>query len=219
VNEWENGRGLDGIVEAVRRLLFEPYSFFEGMNPAGPMGRAILLAFVCAAIGGVAQAVWNGVFTVVTIVMDLDFASKGMSREERIVELVLMTIAYLVSPALSIVGAYLGGAVLHIFLLLFGCGGGRYPATVRSLLYSGAPSIFMVFPCCGSFVAAIWSIVLSIIGLSSLHKSHPLPVIGAYVCMVIFCCCCIVGAVFGVAAVLGVTVAGLLSQLPHAGRI
>jgi hypothetical protein len=220
VNEWENSSGLDGFVEAVRQILFEPYRFFEGVDMARPMGRAILLALICYTIGGVAQAIWNGVFSGVSIAMDLDFfGTQGVSREQKIIELVVSTIFYLASPILSIIGAYMGGAILHLFLVLFGCGESRYPATVRALLYSAAPSIFMLFPCCGNFVAAIWSIVVSIIGLSALHKAQALPVIGAYLCTLVFCCCCVVLAVCGVAAAFGIGLGALMSQFPYDGRI
>lgn len=224
VNNWENETGIAGIIDAVRDLLFKPHEFFRGIDPSRPMGRALLLALICYAIGGVSQAGWNAVYESLGMAFSFgqqsdDALSRALGNNFKVIQLVLMTALYLVSPILSIIGAYILGALMHLFLVLFGAGEGKYPATVRALLYSSAPSIFLVFPCCGALVAGIWSIVISIIGLTTLHKAEPLPVIAAYICTFVLLCCCVAGVVFGAAVLMGGSIAALMSQMPNPGRI
>jgi hypothetical protein len=71
--------------------------------------------------------------------------------------------------AAGLVGVFIGGAWLHLWVLLLG-GTKGYTQTVKSLMYGGTPSyIFGWIPVLG-FAGSIWALVLVVIGLRELHE-------------------------------------------------
>jgi hypothetical protein len=69
----------------------------------------------------------------------------------------------------GLIGVFIGGAWLHLWVLLLG-GAKGYAQTVKALMYGGTPSyIFGWIPVLG-FAGAIWSLVLTVIGLHELQE-------------------------------------------------
>ncbi len=64
---------------------------------------------------------------------------------------------------------FLGAAVLHLFIKLYG-GIGSYKETYKAIIYSSTPSILFGFIPIFKVIPAIWSFVLSIIGVSINHR-------------------------------------------------
>lgn len=73
------------------------------------------------------------------------------------------------SPVLVLAGLYVGAAAYHFGLWMVGGSRNGFRATFRYIAYSQSANIFLVIPVLGSLVAAVWGIVVFIVGLAGAH--------------------------------------------------
>ncbi|MDP2767295.1 MAG: YIP1 family protein [Candidatus Methanoperedens sp.] len=69
----------------------------------------------------------------------------------------------------GIIGAFIGGAILHIFVYIVG-GRKGIAQTIKAVMYGSTPGLlFGWIPVIG-FIASIWSLILEILGIRQLHE-------------------------------------------------
>jgi hypothetical protein len=86
-----------------------------------------------------------------------------------------------------------------------------FEATFRVMAYAYGSNIFMAVPFCGGFIAALWNIVVVIIGLKEAHGTSGGKAAFAVLFPVLLCCA--VAVLFSI-LVLG-TVAASFGTMPH----
>ncbi len=69
----------------------------------------------------------------------------------------------------AIIGAFIGGAILHIFVYLVG-GRKGIEQTIKAVMYGSTPGLLLGWIPIIGFIAAIWSLVVEIIGIRQLHE-------------------------------------------------
>jgi hypothetical protein len=99
------------------------------------------------------------------------------------------------SPFLIILGLFISSGVLHLFLLLVKGARAGFEATFRVAAYGYSANIFLVLPLCGGLIAAVWAIVLTIIGLREAHETTGGKAAFAVFLPVVVCCGLILVAV------------------------
>ena len=75
------------------------------------------------------------------------------------------------SPFLIIAGLFLSAGILHLCLMLVRGTKYGFEATFRTVAYGYSANALMVIPFCGGFLAALWAIILYIIGLREAHET------------------------------------------------
>jgi hypothetical protein len=108
-------------------------------------------------------------------------------------------LAFITTLILYPVGLFIGSAILHLFCMLFGCAKNGYWATFRVSAYASSPVVFSGVPYAGFFVAWVYSIVLTILGIARVQDSTVGRATAAALTPGILTCCCCCG-VFGLAA-------------------
>lgn len=89
----------------------------------------------------------------------------------------------------------LWAVITHLFAMMFGAAKNGIGATIRATTYAWAPMILGAIPCI-NVLAMIYTVVLTIIGLSKLQETDGGRATAAVlVPALVFCCCCCVGAV------------------------
>jgi hypothetical protein len=197
---WEEpGRPwLSGMTETLRLLFTQPRAAFDRMPITGDVMRPFLFAIAIGWVGILFSILWNALFQGL-MPHGGDYARYGMPA-------FWMPVFAVGAPLFIVVGTLIGTAIDHLFLMLVGGAKRGLPATLRVLCYAQAPQIFNVLPGCGSMLAAIGCLVLTVIGLSSAHRISTGKSALAVLLPSILCCACI--------AILGVTVgASLLARL------
>lgn len=115
----------------------------------------------------------------------------------------------LVLPVAAVIGMFVGSAIYHVMLLMLGGARRPYETTLRVSAYSnGATAVLNLIPICGAFVAALYGIVATIVGLAKAHEISTGKAAAAVLLPVILCCAVV--AVF-YAAIAAVIVGGLMS--------
>jgi hypothetical protein len=93
-------------------------------------------------------------------------------------------------PLCAAVVIVLAAAIWHLILLLIGSGRSGYLASLRAMSYISAPALLGVIPVCGGLVGFVWQIVLTVIGMATIHRAPIGRVILALVLVLVVCCLC-----------------------------
>lgn len=188
---------LEGLYETARLFLTRPTEAFTRMQVSGDIGRPIGYAIILGWIGVIAGQAYS-------IALDetmRDFLTpftQGQDFQFGVAFNIGMMIA---APILILLSIFIGAAIYHLFLMLFGAGGGGFPATVRVVCYATTTQVLQIVPLCGGLIGGVWTIVLEIIGLAIAHRTTQGKAALAVFMPLILCCVClaVLFAAFGAA--------------------
>jgi hypothetical protein len=187
---WEDPRRagvLDRFVETVKILATSPSEAFASMPAGGGIGQPLFFAIVVGWIGIAISAVWSLLFGGIAIpFLDSDqFAALGailgMSTAMTIMLVVL-------APFFVILTVFIQAAILHLMLLLVGSANNGFEATARVCSYAQVSQLAQAVPFCGGLLSLVWSLILLIIGLATVHSTSRGKAALAVILPVVICC-------------------------------
>lgn len=207
---WEDRdtRGFFGGLSAtIKESLFSPSEFFRNMGVTGGLSDPLLYAMIVGVLGIMASYLWQVV---------LHDAFKGLLPQEvpvaggiQALGSIGLAFVALFVPFLLIISLFLWSGFLHVLLLMVSGARNGFEATFRAVSYSCGSYLFMTIPVCGSLIATVWSIVITIIGLKEAHGTSGGKATFAVLFPMILCCL----AVFLFAVLLFGTVAASLGTM------
>jgi hypothetical protein len=210
---WENRDQLgvlNAFVETARQVLLSPAEFFRNMPVVGGIGAPLAFGVLTAYIGTAVSALYQLVLQGMMGSWASQFAQGGEAFE-RFVPMFTqgagLVATLILGPLFALVGIFVGSAVMHVFLMLFGGAKRGFEATLRTVCYCQATQLLQVVPVCGGLVASVWAIVALIIGLSEAHGIGRGTAAAAVLVPIVVLCCCCVGGVF--------LMAGGIASLAH----
>jgi hypothetical protein len=184
-------------------------------------GSAVLFGVLAATVGSAAAAVYAWLSGAASLAAMQEMLKQMPEAQARFMSFFLhgvsgtVTVAQIVlAPLFALIGIYLNAAVVHLFLLLFRAAPRGFDATLTVVGYATGLQLLLALPGCGSLVAAIWYLVVLIIGLGEAQRCGPgksAAAVFAPVVLACLCCCAALG-------VLGAGSAGLLEQLKQAAE-
>jgi len=154
-----------GLLASLRGVLFSPSDFFRNMNVSGGLTDPILFALFTGMGGWMAYYFWQIILT--DRFGDL-VPLKGASGMA-VLQGTGMVIAAILTPFLLIISLFVASGVMHVLLLMVRGAKNGFEATFRVIAYGTGVNILLVIPVCGAPIAAIWAVVLAIIGLKEAH--------------------------------------------------
>jgi hypothetical protein len=193
---------LEALYETAKLVLTRPTEAFARMSTTGDLGRPLVYAVVFGWIGIIASQIYNlALRGAMWQFLPHMPGPRGMALPATF-NIALMIVA----PLLILIGVFIGAAILHLFLMIVGGANKDFGTTVRVLCYVGTTQIVQVIPFCGGLIAAVWSIVLEIIGLAQAHRTTQGKAAAAVLLPIALCCVCL-------AIVIAVTGVGVMSAL------
>jgi hypothetical protein len=162
---WEtdlSDRPAEAAWETWRRSLFEPVRFFRGAEPRGPLGFPIGYAVVFALIGAAFTLGWRLVAGAAGLQWGASAGPLGPVGGA--------LIEFFLTPFVTVIGLFIWAGLVHLMLMILQGSGGGFRATLRAHAYSAGPAVFNVIPFLGTLVAAIWSVVIAVVGLREMHR-------------------------------------------------
>lgn len=202
------GGFVNAFLETFKTSLVKPVPFFEEAAKSSNVLRPWLYAVIIYEIVFIAVAAYQlGFFAV-----GMNFGSRpsGFSSIPGI-SLGLFSLVVM-APVIATVGLFIGAALSHLCMMIVGAAKKDFTATFRVLCYSSAPNILHVVPFVGAFVGAVWSLVLTIIGLKVVHETTYGKSALAVFLPTIVCCG---GMILLFAALAGGVTAGFMQALRH----
>lgn len=208
---WEDReqRGaLAGLVATLKESLFSPHEFFRKMSVKGGFSDPLVYAMITGMVGLMVFYIWQILFKeTFQGYMPADIGEDGLSLFHGMG----LAFAAVVLPFFIIIGLFLWSGVLHGILLMVKGAKNGFEATFRAVSYSYGANIFLIIPFCGGLIAAVWNIVLVIIGLKEAHGTSGGKASFAVFFPLILCC---VGAVLFMILIFG-TIAASFGTMPH----
>jgi hypothetical protein len=200
---------LEGLYETAKLILLTPVQGFTRMPVRGDLGRPLLYVVIFGWIGIIASQIYNIALRGAMWSFLPRFAGRGQFAFSTGVSVGVMILA----PIFVLIGVFVWGAILHLFLMLVGWAANGFTATIRTICYASTVQVVQVLPLCGGLVAGIWALVLYIIGLAHAHRlPGQEPNYGkaalAVLLPIALCCACVAVAI----AVFGASLAALLHQ-------
>jgi hypothetical protein len=148
---------LDNFVEKLKGFLLNPTETFQ-KSREDTLGTTFTYYIVLAIISAILVTLLSTAIASLSPLASLP----GFAGLFPAFIFVFLIIAYIVGP-------FIGGAWLHIFVWLLG-GRKGYIQTVKSLMYGSTPSLLLSWIPLVSIIGAIWTVVLEIIGIRELHE-------------------------------------------------
>jgi hypothetical protein len=198
---WEHRAQL-GFVKAwfdtVSVLITKPADAFTMMRPEGGLLDPLLFGLIGGCAGSVVSLLFQGLFQSIP----------GMApRNNPLLEFLglgpwgFILIYAILTPFLVTIGLFVGGAILHLCLMLVGGANRSFETTFRVACFTaGSANLFSIIPLCGGIIAMVYHIVLQIIGVSRAHQTTTGNAALAVFLPLIVCC--------GVIILLGILLGG-----------
>jgi hypothetical protein len=204
-----------GFYETVKRSFVAPTSFFEKM-PVDDSDGALSFYWINAGIGTLVGQLWSVVFAAVGIgspgtpklPADHPLATYMNTMSSPWWNLIIGLVFAAASPLFL----YIYAGLFHLGLMIFKGNKTGFKASLRSVGYASGPLLLQVIPVCGFAIGYIWSLVLTVIGLSKTHRTTTGTAIGAVVLpmVVLICCFCALVVLGGLA--IGAGMAGAMNH-------
>ncbi len=185
---WEHRAQL-GLFKAwfdtVSLLITKPSEAFTMMRPEGGLTGPLLFGLIGGSLGGIVSIIFQGLLQSIPGIAGRNDAFNSLGIQ---IWVVLVVYAVLM-PLLVTVGLFLGGAILHLCLMLVGGANRPFETTFRVVCFSaGAANLFCMIPFCGGIIALVYQIVLECIGLSRAHPTTTGKALISIFLPIIVCC-------------------------------
>jgi hypothetical protein len=181
---WEReGPWPSRFLDTARAVLLEPAQAFAGMRREGGLQAPLAFAAIGVLIGAIATAVWDTLFRGLSLGAGAGYPSLPFMGGGASMGLLIVT------PLVALLFVVAGAGVYHVLLLLFDGARQPFETTCRVVAYAtGATAILQAVPFCGSIVAAVWSLVATIVGLAQAHEIPTGKAAAAVVVPLVVCC-------------------------------
>ncbi len=154
------------FIEKVKGFLLEPSKTFDALKEE-PLKEAVKYYAVIAVVYSALLALLLA-FAGSLVGTMMGFGNLGMmmGTGAGIGAAIIFFVMIMIS---EIAGAFIGGAILHIFVYIVG-GRRGIAQTIKAIMYGSTPGLLFGWIPVINFIAIIWSLVAEIIGIRQLHE-------------------------------------------------
>lgn len=187
-----------GLFETWKESVFNPTNFFGRMPLKGGIGNPLLYGLILGLFGTVFSLLYQQFFGHLFDPsswypqLGAEFDREALEFSRQLESISFLFIA-LISPVFIALWLFIASGFFHLVLMIFGWRKEDFEATFRVISYSEGASVFNVVPILGGFVAAIWQMVLVVIGLKEVHHLSTGKAIFIVLVPLILCCLCCCG--------------------------
>jgi hypothetical protein len=191
---------LAALVETTQAVLTSPAAFFRAMPTTGGIGGPLLYAILIGYAGIVVSSLYEFVLTSVTgsTMGSLGAGNEAMQRVLPYLQgAVGLGVKLVLGPVFLVAGLFITSGLVHAALLMLGGAKAGFEATFRVACYAEAAAVLNILPICGGALAAVYTIVLMIIGISQTHGISRGRAAAAVLLPLLLCCCCLLVPIVG----------------------
>lgn len=191
---WDREKTGNALVDTAKSLITAPGRAYAEMREKGDYLAPILFALIFGTFGAVIGQIWQLVFGASMV----GFFPPEMQTQlgEALAPSVAGVIFSLVlAPILVPIFLFVFAGIFHLFLLMVGGtkeSTAGFEGTLRAVAYGGVANLAQIIPIAGGFVAAVWGIVLYIIGLARVHHTSTGKATLAVLLPFLLCCVCVI---------------------------
>jgi hypothetical protein len=183
-DEREQKGWFNAFIETLQMVLTRPDYAFRAMKVEGGLAGPIIYALIGGCAGGV-----------VSFLFSLALQSIGLTAGRHNTFAVLTGIGagslvfIILLPLIIIIGLFIGGAIVHLCLMVVGGANKTFETTVRVLAFTqGSTGPLQMIPLCGGLIAGVWGVVVNCIGLARAHETETGRAVLAIFLPLLVCC-------------------------------
>lgn len=195
-NPWErrNEFGIGrAFFEALKLFIVSPTEAFGQTRRQGDYVSPLLFAIVLGCVGVVFAKIWETIFGMSILSTfppemreQLPFLVGGSTFG--------LVLTLVLAPIYILVALFIWSALLHLCLVLVGGlkqSTAGFEGTFRVVSYATVAQLGGLVPVFGGVITLVWSVVLGVIGITSLHRSSQGQAIAALLIPLVLCCLCV----------------------------
>ena len=197
-NPWEQRQQLgfvQGLIEGVKAFVTAPGETFSKTLKSGDVASPLIFAVILSTAMKLVVWAWSMLFhasllSVLPIPAEMEaslgwmFAVSGFSY----------IAIFIVTPIFTVVGVFIGGAILHLMLMLVSGleeSDAGFEGSLRAVAYgSSVGQLAQIVPIIGGFISLIWTIILMVTGAMRLHGTNQGKAVAAVLLPIVLCCVC-----------------------------
>lgn len=197
-SSWEQtyrDQTFHAFVETIKSVLFSPVVFFNRLKVSQKFFPVVIFGVAAQFLGYLATFLYQITFSVMKPAL-LAFVFKNLKLEDLLEGLftpLFVGGVLLLMPLISLVGIIFSTALNHFILWVLKGTTKGIEGTLHVVCYSMASQVFLIVPLFGGIVAAVWQIILVIIGLKEVHGAPYWKTVLTVFLPMILCCLAIVG--------------------------
>jgi hypothetical protein len=183
---WEgtDGPPLQRWIDTAKGVLLDPMTTFTNMRREGGLGAPLAYYLIGLAVSVAAALLWHLVGFGAAMPGMFGGGGRAMAGAAMGLGFILVFL-----PLCQIVGLFIGTAIIHVLLMLFGGQKYGFETTFRAITYTqGSVAPLAIVPMCGSLIAAVWAIVCLVIGLAQMHETTTGKAAAAVLVPIVLCC-------------------------------
>jgi len=180
-----------GFVNTVPRVMTAPGRFFTDHPTRRGLWGPVTFGVLMGIIVSIAEWIWSRVFSgfedSIYKLLGEDYEVSAM--EDAIVTFI-ESFGVFASPFITLVVLFLVAGVVHLALMLIASDTHKgFEATLRATAYAEAASILALIPFCGSYIGIIWTLIIAIVGIRTIHGLGTGQALIAILGPMLLCCC------------------------------
>ncbi|NOY23186.1 MAG: hypothetical protein GXO70_06730 [Acidobacteria bacterium] len=205
---------FNGLFDTIKLALFQPSSFFSTYRFDGSIGRPMVFALVVGWFSAAVGVLWSLIFNasimsaISRYIPETENAAMSRLGNQFMFSSIGGIVSLVIAPIAIVLGLFIMAGLYHLFLMMVSGAKRGFETTFNVTCYSVSAKLFMVIPFCGGSVAWIYSLVISIIGLSGAHETDGWKGAFAVLMPFVLCCCLVLLMVL----FFGAAIAGLAAQ-------
>lgn len=196
------GKWFEAFLSVLKMSIADPVRHFDRVREGNGWLRPWLFALVISAIVFMIAAAYQLGFQMLAASIEVaaDMMNPLAMATVPFSALFLATVAIVGVPVGTTAVLIVQAGIYHLCLMLLGAARRSFIDTFRVACYSMGPQLFQIVPLFGGFIAWVWQVVLTIIGLKVVHETSYGRSSVAVLLPMLLCC--------GVTLLIGVAVAG-----------
>jgi hypothetical protein len=183
-DEREQKGWFNAFIETLQMVLTQPDHAFRAMKVEGGLGDPIVYALIGGCAGGI-----------VSFLFSLALRSIGLTADRHNTFVLLTGIGagsvvfIILLPIIILLGLFIGGAIVHLCLMIVGGANKTFETTLRVLAFThGSTGPLQMIPICGAIIAGVWGLVVNCIGLARAHETETGRAVLAIFLPLLVCC-------------------------------
>lgn len=213
---WEcarQGNFISSFIQTLKFSLRAPQAFFGEMGAGAGWMRPFIYALIVSCIGFATAIMYQAGFQALATMFNVggnwgaDLGIAALSLPIFVMVMLVFVIFFV--PVATFCCLFIQAGICHLCLMILGAASRDFYSTFRVVCYSYGPYIFQVIPLIGGIVGPVWSLMLVIIGLKTVHQTTYGRAALAVFLPLLLCC---LGAVLVFTTILGGVAAGLIKS-------
>jgi len=184
---------LNALYLTIKDVLLAPGRFFHRMPSQVGIPQPLLFAVVLGVLATFFHWMYTLMGSSLQVFVEDDLATVMQAP-------IYAFFNFLFSPISVSLVLFFQAALIHLMLMILGGNRLGFEATFRVAAYSEATAVLLMVPGCGAFLSLIWSLVVTVVGLYSIHEIEPWKAVVAVVLPAFICLTTIGGSVVALVA-------------------